>query len=223
LIAAVLFTSSSTINRWRRRFQKDRLAALQSAVRRSRRGSFWIALVIRWVTMQTPLDFGFLRSRWTCDTIVVLLREDHGLRVGREVVRRWLHQENLVWRRGPQTHSMRPRCGKSRRCCVICRLMRSPSFRTKLHQYQPENRRHVDAAGPTSRGRDAGNEHETLLGRRAEPANGWSDRDHRPPAQRRLVPGPPGRTATPAALLFTDSRDLRQRRLSSTGSLSQGP
>ena len=100
IIAAVLFTSSSTINRWRRRFEEDRLAALQSAEpRRSRRGSFWIALVIHWVTMQTPLDFGFLRSRWTCDTIVVLLREDHDLRVGRETVRRWLHQEDLVWRR----------------------------------------------------------------------------------------------------------------------------
>jgi len=98
VIAAVLFTSSSTINRWRRRFQKDRLAALQP-VRHSRRGSFWIALVIRWVTMQTPLDFGFLRSRWTCETIVVLLRDDHGIRVGRETVRRWLHQEKLVWRR----------------------------------------------------------------------------------------------------------------------------
>ncbi|HKA01017.1 MAG TPA: IS630 family transposase [Candidatus Solibacter sp.] len=101
VIAAVLFTSSSTINRWRRRFQTDRLAALQPAAskRRSRLGSFWIALVIRWVTMQTPLHFGFLRSRWTCDTIVVLLREDHGIRVGRETVRRWLHRENLVWRR----------------------------------------------------------------------------------------------------------------------------
>src|SRR5215831_2573299 len=43
VIAAVLFTSSSTINRWRRRFQTDRLAALQP-VRHSRRGSFWIAL-----------------------------------------------------------------------------------------------------------------------------------------------------------------------------------
>jgi putative transposase len=101
VIVAVLFTSSSTINRWRRRFHEERLAALQPAEPKpcSRWGSFWIGLVIRWVTMQTPLDFGFLRSRWTCETIVVLLREDHGIQVGRETVRRWLHQENLVWRR----------------------------------------------------------------------------------------------------------------------------
>jgi len=100
VIVAVLFTSTSTINRWRRRFHKERLAALQAIEpRRSRLGGFWIALLIRCVTLQTPLDFGFLRSRWSCDTVVVLLREDHGVQVGRETVRRWLHQENRVWRR----------------------------------------------------------------------------------------------------------------------------
>jgi putative transposase len=125
LIAAVLFTSSSTINRWRRRFEQDRLAALQPAdqKRRSRWGSFWISLVIRWVTIQTPLDFGFLRSRWSCGTIVVLLREDHGIQVGRETVRRWLHQENLVWRRprpvlGPQDPQ---RAAKVRRIRALLR------------------------------------------------------------------------------------------------------
>ena len=101
-IAAVLFTSSSTINRWRQRFAYGGLAAVIEAPGRqrpSRFSRFWIALVFRWVTMRTPGDFGFYRSRWTCSTVVLLLREDYDLRVSRETVRRWLHQQDLVYRR----------------------------------------------------------------------------------------------------------------------------
>jgi transposase len=100
LIVAVLFTSTSTINRWRKRYLAGGLAAvLDSARPRRRRGQWWIALVIQWVTVQSPRDFGFYRSRWTCGTVVVLLAEDYGVRTSRETVRRRLHNEDLVWRR----------------------------------------------------------------------------------------------------------------------------
>src|SRR5436190_7478770 len=101
-IAAVLFTSTSTINRWRRRFLEGGLAAILDAPTRrrtSRWGSVWISLVLRWVTVLSPTDFGFYRSRWTCGTVVMLLHEDYGVRVGRETVRRWFHQQDLVYRR----------------------------------------------------------------------------------------------------------------------------
>ena len=109
-IAAVLFTSSSTINRWRQRFLVGGLAAVIEAPGRQRPrrlSMLWIGVVFRWVTTQTPLDFGFVRSRWTCGTVVMLLQEDYGVRAGRETVRRWLHQKELVYRRprpvlGPQ-------------------------------------------------------------------------------------------------------------------------
>ena len=102
LIAAVLFTSTSTINRWRRRYLHQGLEGVLPTPGRSRRSWWspvWVALVFRWVTSQTPRDFGFFRSRWTCATVVVLLQEDHGIRVSRETVRRWLHEQDLVWRR----------------------------------------------------------------------------------------------------------------------------
>lgn len=102
VIAAVLFTSSSTIHRWQRRFHEGGLDAVIHAPgrrRSSRFGAFWIALVLRWVTTTTPRDFGFVRSRWTCGTVVWMLRHDHGLTVSRETVRRWLHQGDLVYRR----------------------------------------------------------------------------------------------------------------------------
>jgi putative transposase len=110
LVIAVLGTSSSTINRWRRRYLQRGVAGVLAAPHgrsRSRFSLFWIELVFRWVTTCTPQDFGFYRSRWTCGTIVLLLREDHRLQVGRETVRRWLHQKSLVYRRprpvlGPQ-------------------------------------------------------------------------------------------------------------------------
>jgi putative transposase len=46
-----------------------------------------------------PRDFGFLRSRWSCGTLALLIRERHGVKVGRETVRRWLHEGCLVYRR----------------------------------------------------------------------------------------------------------------------------
>lgn len=101
LIAAVLFTSTSTINRWRHRFLAHGLeAVLQDArPRRWRWSLWWMALVVRWVTLQTPRDFGFVRSRWTCATVAVLLQEEQHVRVSRETVRRWLREQDLVWRR----------------------------------------------------------------------------------------------------------------------------
>jgi transposase len=101
VIAAVLFTSASTMNRWRQRFLSGGLEAVVGPRRRraSAWSACWAALVVRWVTLRSPTDFGFVRSRWTCATIALLLREDHSVRVSRETVRRWLHRADLVWRR----------------------------------------------------------------------------------------------------------------------------
>jgi putative transposase len=101
LIAAALFTSASTINRWRQRFLDGGLEAVGGPrrPRASAWSAWWVALVIQWVTLRSPTDFGFVRSRWTCATVALLLREDHGVRVSRETVRRWLRRADLVWRR----------------------------------------------------------------------------------------------------------------------------
>lgn len=54
----------------------------------------WIALVVGWVTETVTRDFGFLRSRWSCGTLYLLIRDVHGV-----AVRRWLHQGCLAYRR----------------------------------------------------------------------------------------------------------------------------
>jgi transposase len=99
-IAAALFTGASTINRWRRRFLADGLDAVVGPRRRASAWSaWWAALVIGWVTLRGPTDFGLVRSRWTCATVALLLRERYDVRVSRETVRRRLHEADLVWRR----------------------------------------------------------------------------------------------------------------------------
>ena len=100
-IAAMLYTSPSTIARWKARFEKRGVEAILGDSR-GRPAVFlvqWVLLVVRWVTEKTPRDFGFLRSRWSCATVALLLWEEHRLRVSPETVRRWLHREQVVWRR----------------------------------------------------------------------------------------------------------------------------
>src|SRR5262245_7859958 len=98
LIASVLFCSTRTIARWKKRFDRGRVPALLGKPRgaRSPWGTRWVAVLVRWVTKKLPTDFGFLRSRWCCETLVLLLWQVHSVEVSRETVRRWLHQGQLV-------------------------------------------------------------------------------------------------------------------------------
>ena len=100
-ITAVLFCSSRTIARWKARFRQDRLDGLGGWQRgpAARLGPHWLAVVVGWLTTQTPRAFGFLRSRWCCEVVVLLLWRLHRLEVSRETVRRHLHRAELVWRR----------------------------------------------------------------------------------------------------------------------------
>ena len=100
-IGAVLFCSSSTISRWKRRYEAEGAAALLGRPRgRCRSGvHVWAALVVRWVLTLSPAQFQFARSRWSCEAVAVVLREDYRVKVGRETVRLWLRTGGLVWRR----------------------------------------------------------------------------------------------------------------------------
>ena len=108
-VAAVLFCSTATIDRWQQRFQHGRVRALlgQPRGRPARFTAFWVDVVCRWVTSWCPRWCGFFRSRWSCELLVALLLEIYDLEVSRETVRRWLHHGQIVWRRprpvlGPQ-------------------------------------------------------------------------------------------------------------------------
>jgi putative transposase len=119
-ITALLFTSTATINRWRQRFRKDGVSAVTGQrAWRSRVREWWLAVVLRWVTERSPTGFGFVRSRWSCETIVLLLREDYQVRVSRETLRRRLRAAGLVWRRprpvlGPKDRAYAVKLGRIR-------------------------------------------------------------------------------------------------------------
>lgn len=100
-IAAVLFCSSRTIDRWHKRFAHGRVEALLGQARgRPRRFAQRFAdLVVFWVTQLTPRTFGYLRSRWSCALLAVVLWHRCHLAVSRETVRRWLGGADIVWRR----------------------------------------------------------------------------------------------------------------------------
>src|SRR5207248_2965537 len=99
--AAVLFCSVSTISRWKRRFDGEGVDAVLGRPRGRRRSGIhiWATLVVRWVLSCSPTEFRFARSRWSCEAVAVVLREDYRVKVGRETVRRWLRAAGLVWRR----------------------------------------------------------------------------------------------------------------------------
>ena len=98
---AVLFCSTRTVARWKGRFQEQGPDGLldRPRGRPARFGPYWASVVVSWVKHFTPRAFGFLRSRWCCETLALLLWRLHEVDVSRETVRRWLHRENLVWRR----------------------------------------------------------------------------------------------------------------------------
>ena len=99
-ISAVLFCSFSTISRWKRRFEAEGVDAVLGHQRGRQFGiHFWATLVVRWVPTLSPSAFRFARSRWSCEAVAVVLREDFRAKVGRETVRLWLRNAGLVWRR----------------------------------------------------------------------------------------------------------------------------
>jgi putative transposase len=101
VIAGVLFCSSRTIARWKSRGELEGITAIlrPAPPPGSYLGSWRSALVVRWVLEWRPQDFGFVRSRWCCQVIVLLLLEIYELQISAETVRRWLQREQLVWRR----------------------------------------------------------------------------------------------------------------------------
>jgi transposase len=100
-ITAVLYCSTRTIARWQQRYRRDGLDGLfgQPVGRPPRLAARWACLVVSWVTTLSPRALGFFRSRWSCTLLALALWRTQQVRVSRETVRRWLHQENIVWRR----------------------------------------------------------------------------------------------------------------------------
>jgi transposase len=104
-VTTVLFCSSRTIDRWVKRFHEEGVEGLagHKPGRPFRLAASWVATVVEWVTKKRPRDFGFLRSRWCCEAVALVMLRDYHIGTSRETVRRWLHRGGLVYRRARPT------------------------------------------------------------------------------------------------------------------------
>jgi transposase len=93
------FCSSDLVNDVKRQFLDGGVEAALTRASDEPSVPFWHVLVAAWILHQTPRDFGYFRSRWTCELFSELLREEHGIKVSGETVRRSLHHLGFAWRR----------------------------------------------------------------------------------------------------------------------------
>jgi len=100
-VATFLFCSSRTIDRWVKRFHREGVEAVagHKPGRHFRFGAGWLAVVVDLVSTKAPRDFGFLRSRWCCEVVALLILRLYHLDVSRETIRRWLHRGEMVYHR----------------------------------------------------------------------------------------------------------------------------
>jgi transposase len=98
-IGAATFASPTLIATIKKDLQTGGLGRALRADRRDVSVAYWLIVVIRWLVSFTPRDFGFFRSRWSCELLALLLREQEGIRLSPETVRRGMHRMEFVWRR----------------------------------------------------------------------------------------------------------------------------
>lgn len=112
----VAFCSFDLIAECVRRFRAGRVAALlgDSEDAKVEDVPHWLARVAHWLLTKTPQDFGYLRSRWSCETLAEVLAWETGRRLSRETIRRGLHRLAWVWRRPrPAVGPEDPRYGQT--------------------------------------------------------------------------------------------------------------
>jgi transposase len=98
-IMDALFCSSDLVATLKRRFLAGGVQAVLTEPDVESVISYWKLAVVGWVQHSTPRDFGFFRSRWSCELLARVLEEQLGVELGGEAVRRALHELGFAWRR----------------------------------------------------------------------------------------------------------------------------
>jgi putative transposase len=98
-IRAVLFVSFACIGECAERFRRDGLEGLHTKPSAGGPRPVWLKRVIAWLTKKTPEDFGYFRSRWSCETLAHVLAWETGTSLSAETIRRGLRRAGFVWRR----------------------------------------------------------------------------------------------------------------------------
>ena len=96
-IMDALLCSSDFVASLKQRFLEAGLDAALAEEGDDRPIPYWKVAVVGWVQHKTPRDFGYFRSRWTCELLAEVLYEQHGVQIGGETVRRALHELGFAW------------------------------------------------------------------------------------------------------------------------------
>jgi putative transposase len=97
-IRAVAYVSFDFIADCARRFREGSIEE-RCTMAPERPEPAWLESVLEWLLEKSPEDFGYFRSRWSCDTLAEVLAWEKDVHVSAETVRRALHRANFVWRR----------------------------------------------------------------------------------------------------------------------------
>ncbi len=104
-IAAFLFCSRSSVYRSVNAYRRSALGISQATESdgsdQDRRRPYISSLKrsLLAIIKRVPGAFGWCRTRWSCQTLALALRGRRGVKVSRETVRRWLHEQGYVWKR----------------------------------------------------------------------------------------------------------------------------
>jgi putative transposase len=93
------FASPTLIAAVKRDFRNGGMARVLESEPRRVSVAYWLIVVMRWLLHFKPQDFGFFRSRWSCEVLALLLHERESIRLSPETVRRAMHRMKFVWRR----------------------------------------------------------------------------------------------------------------------------
>jgi len=131
-IARVLYCSRTTVYAVAYRFVREGRAAFEDRGRRGPRPLLDRSACERieaLVEEQTPIAYGWLRSRWSCSLLTLQLFRERALLVGRETIRRTLHRLEFRWRRPrPVAPPKDPETKQKRLKEILKMLKRAGSF-----------------------------------------------------------------------------------------------
>jgi putative transposase len=98
-VRTMTYASFQLISECAERFRQHGLSGLQQQGTDPERWPAWLRRVVGWLTSKTPEDFGYFRSRWSCETLAEVLAWETSTRLSGETVRRGLRRAGFVWRR----------------------------------------------------------------------------------------------------------------------------
>lgn len=97
-VRQIAYASNDLIAAAVRELKASRNATKKDSSPSSHAVADWTIALIGWLK-KSPRDFGYFRSRWSCETLAEVLAWEKGIRLSGETVRKTLRKLGYAWRR----------------------------------------------------------------------------------------------------------------------------